>query len=156
MGNTKRKLTQKKRKLRKTRHKKSKGGGCGCGMKPPAVQMKGGFGKASFQPFEQTAGQYYSPINNYNSDPNMPTTMGSGRLSDQVMRGGKRRSLRNKKMRGGELLLGNNQHSLPLSFGTTGGSMASANILTGSGNMNMNEYSQPVGTKFGLNNASLV
>jgi hypothetical protein len=148
MGNTKRKQRQTKRKIRRTRHKNIKGGGCPCNKGfQPSLMLKGGFGKASFQPFEQIAGQYYSSLNNYNSDPNMPNIMGSGRLSAPLLRGGKRKSIRNKKMRGGELLLGNNKQILPLSFGTTGGSMAAVNVLTGSSNYNQNAYSQPVGVK---------
>jgi hypothetical protein len=155
MGNTKRKQTNKRRKNRKTRtiRKKNKGGGCGCGKAPINLPpMKGGYGKASFQPFEQTAGTYSYPVNNYNSDPNMPTTMSSGRLSMPVLRGGKRKSIRHKKMKGGDLLLGNNSQILPLSLGTSGGSMAGVNVLTGYGNNNTNAYSQPISQKFGTNN----
>lgn len=144
------------RKSRNTRNKKTKGG-CGCNKGVTYNKMKGGFGKASFQPFEHSSGQYYYPVNNYSSDPNMPTTMSSGRLSTPLLRGGKKRStIRNKKMKGGELLLGNNHSNLPLSFGTTGGSMASINTLTGTQNINMNSFSQPIGSKFDTNNVPIV
>lgn len=146
MRNTKKNQTQRKRKnnkksIKRTYHRKK--GGCGCANK--GGTMKGGYGAASFQPFEQTAGQYVVPQNNYNNAPDMP---GSGRLSTSVMHGGKpKRSIRNKKMRGGNFLLGNTQSNLPLSFNTSAGGIAGVNTLTGTPNQNINYYSQPIGNK---------
>jgi hypothetical protein len=159
MRNTKRNSTKKStkkqinkgKKIRRTQIKK-KGGGCGCNK----GGMRGGYGKASFQPFEQTSGQYSYPLNTHNSDPNMPTTMGSGRLSTSVLHGGKRRSVRSKRMRGGNFLLGNTPANLQLSFNTATGGVVGANNLTGYSNPNTGIESQPIGSKYGGNNLPLV
>ena len=171
MAKTRRTYKNKVQTRRKSQRKNVKGG-CGCnntkggntnynnklkGGCGACNGMKGGFGKASFQPFEQTSGQYYYGASNINSDPNMPTTMSSGRFTP-MMRGGRRRrrSTKIKKMRGGDLLLGNNQSNLPLSFGTTGGSIASVNTLSGVPNLNSNAFSQPGSTKFNEFNPPMV
>ena len=53
--------------------------------------MKGGYGVASYQPFESTPNQYTYPLNNYSSDPNNPTIMGSERINQPVLhKGGKK------------------------------------------------------------------
>lgn len=160
MRNTKGSQTQKKRKnnkrtVKRVRHKKSKGG-CPCNSSKGGT-MKGGYGAASLQPFEHRGGQYVVPLNSYTSDPNMPDSVSSGRLSTSIMHGGKkRRSMRNKKMRGGNYLLGNTSPDLQSSFNTSIGGAVGANNLTGYSNPNTSVHSQPIGSKFGGNNVPLV
>lgn len=155
-----RKQTQRKRKnnkktVKRIRHKK-KGGGCGCSANKGG-SMRGGYGAASFQPFEHRGGQYVVPLNTYTSDPNMPDSVSSGRLSTSVLHGGKkRRSMRNRKMRGGNYLLGNTPPDFQSSFNTSMGGVVGANNLTGYSNPNTSIHSQPIGAKFGGNNVPIV
>jgi len=102
--------------------KKMKGGDCGC-------QQKGGFGAQSLQPIPI---RYYYAGNTYDSDPNNPAAIVSGR---NYMAGGQRMGQRmgkrmSKRMRGGvsaDPILGAGNTNL--SFGTTPGAFSGASVF---------------------------
>lgn len=145
----------KKSKKRRTHRKNITKGGCGCG------KISGGFGGATFKPFESSPNQYYYQLNSHNQDPNSPAIMGSERLSNNVLRGGsvKNKSSgkkKSKKMRGGNLLLGTTAPNSVVSFGTVQGAMEGSNVMSGISNTNPEVYSQPVENKFGTHNVPIV
>ena len=59
-------------------------------------RFSGGYGPTNFS--ELSTKTYY-PINNYNDDPNNATTMQTERLSNAVLRGGKKRVNNSRKMK---------------------------------------------------------
>jgi len=56
--------------------------------------MKGGYGPSNFS---ELSSKYYYPVNNYNNDPNNPTTMQSEHLSQPVIRGGNKKTQKTQK-----------------------------------------------------------
>ena len=58
-------------------------------------RFSGGYGDTNFT--ELSTKSYY-PTNNYNDDPNNPTIMQTERLSNPVLRGGKKRVNKSRKM----------------------------------------------------------
>jgi hypothetical protein len=111
-------------------------------------KFTGGYGVSNFS--ELSTKHYYSP-NNYNNDPNNPSTMLSGRLTPIIQQGGNRRSYKNRKnsrrQKGGNSILSfgipsnNNFYS---NFGTTNGALGGYNIMRGVQNMDRNTNSQNV------------
>ena len=111
-------------------------------------KFTGGYGVSNFS--ELSTKHYYSP-NNYNNDPNNPSTMLSGRLTSITQQGGNRRSYKNcknsRRQKGGNSILSfgipsnNNFYS---NFGTTNGAFGGYNIMKGVQNMDKNTNSQNV------------
>lgn len=140
-GKTNRKrLSNKSRKTRRN-SKKMKGGDCGC-------QQKGGFGAQSLQPIPI---RYYYAGNTYDSDPNNPSAIVSGR---NYMAGGQRMGQRmskrmgkrmSKRMRGGvsaDPILGAGNTNL--SFGTTQGAFSGASVFHANSIQNPSPTANPV------------
>jgi hypothetical protein len=133
---------------RKTRNKKNKsirkmrGGDCGCN-KP---FFKGGnINPPSFETLPQ---RYYYELNNYNNDPAASNVVLNARNLPNMQSGGKKRKSNkvriNKKMKGGDMLLG--QSSLNNSFtafGTTSGVLSGNNILLGVESRDSSVINQP-------------
>ena len=111
-------------------------------------KFKGGYGASNFS--ELSTKHYYSP-NNYNNDPNNPSTMQSGRLTPITQQGGNRRSYKNRKnsrkQKGGNSILSfgiPSNNNFDSNFGTTNGALGGYNIMRGVQNMDRNTNSQNV------------
>jgi len=83
VNNKSKKSSQKLRKLRKSK------------VKTYRKRFSGGYGPTNFS--ELSTKTYYA-TNNYNDDPNNPTIMQTERLSNPVLRGGKKRVNKSRKM----------------------------------------------------------
>jgi hypothetical protein len=129
---------------RKTRNKKNKmrGGDCGCNK---SIFKGGNINPPSFETLPQ---RYYYELNNYNNDPTASNVLLNARNLPNVQSGGKKRKLTrrrvNKKMKGGDALLGNSSlNNSFTAFGTTGGVISGNNILLGVETPDSSVISQP-------------
>jgi len=86
MANNKSK-TKSKKSLQKLRKSK---------VKTYRKRFSGGYGPTNFSELSTT--NYY-PTNSYNDDPNNPTIMQTERLSNTVLRGGKKRINKTRKIK---------------------------------------------------------
>jgi len=136
---TKGKVAHKKRSTRKNRKGSRKvKGGCGCN----AGLIKGGnINPPSFD--GNLPIRYYYGQNDYQNDPTSPIAIESARNLPGIIKGGKRR--KNKKIKGGDMLLGSAYSNNPfVSFGTTDGARNAVDVLYGSTTTNPSVYNQPV------------
>ena len=149
---TKGKSAYKKRHTRKNRKGTRKiKGGCGCGN---SGLIKGGnINPPSFD--GNLPIRYYYGQNDYQNDPTSPIAIESARNLPGIIKGGKRRN--NKKIRGGDMLLGSVYSNNPVvSFGTIDGARNSVDVLYGNTTTNPSVYSQPTLNGFTSNNPPLV
>jgi hypothetical protein len=158
-GKSKRRVTRK--------NTRKHGGGCGCDKHGGKKQAKrgiskkvGGYGAASYQPFEQHAGNVVSPLipinQNIGGGPTDPSILQSERIAPFRHNGGKKKKV--KKQHGGDVLLGASAYTNNMSgAGTLDGATTGANTFAaGISNMNYATYSHPVDTKFHLHNLPIV
>lgn len=106
--------------LRKTNRKHKHKKGCTYCKKRHSLRRKMKGGSPSFQPFQSQSNQYYYGLNNHNTDPANPSMIVSSRNLPNIV-GGKGRSRRTRRMKGGN----------PMLYGTTN------NMLTNFGNYDM-------------------
>lgn len=139
-----------RKRSRKNKSKRNLKGGCGC---TSTLYTGGNINPVSFN--GSLPIRYYYEQNNYENYPNIENARN---LPDIKFVGGKKSKKilikRNKKMIGGDMLLGNAYSNNPLvSFGTTEGATTSANLLFGSSSLNPSIYDQPA--LKGFNNFNL-
>ena len=149
---TKGKIAHKKRNTRRNKKgtRKIKGGGCGCGNN---VFKGGNINPPSFD--GNLPIRYYYAQNDYQNDPTAPIAVQSARNLPPIMSGGKK-SKRNKKIKGGDMLLGSAYSNNPfMSFGTTDGARNSVDLLYGNTTVNPSVYNQPALQGFNSNNPPL-
>ena len=145
---TKGKIAHKKRHTVKNKKRtlKIKGGGCGCGN---SIFKGGNINPASFN--GNLPIRYYYGQNDYQNDPSDPIVVQSAR-NLPIIKGGKK----NKKIKGGDLLLGSAYSNNPLmSFATSDGARNSVDLLYGNSSVNPSVYSQPTLNGFNSNNPPL-
>lgn len=133
------KKTQRRTKSRNKRIRKTKGG-CGCAN---TLYKGGNINPPSFQTLPLRS---YYELNNYNNDPASSDAVINSRNLANAQSGGRRtRKYRGtKKMRGGDLLLGNSSINNALtSFGTTTGAYTGSNIFSGVAGVNSSIIDQP-------------
>jgi hypothetical protein len=133
---TKGKVVHKKRHTRKNKKGTRKvKGGCGCGN---TIFKGGNINPASFN--GNLPIRYYYGQNDYQNDPSDPIAVQSARNLPAIIKGGKR----NKKIKGGDMLLGSAYSNNPvMSFGTLDGARNSVDLLYGSTTVNPSVYNQP-------------
>lgn len=144
------KAAYKKRNTRKNRKGTRKlKGGCGCNT---GLIKGGNINPASFD--GNLPLRYYYGQNDYQNDPSAPNAIESARNLPAIIKGGKRRN--NKKIKGGDMLLGSAYSSNPvMTFGTLDGASNSVNLLYGSSTVNPSVYNQPTLNGHTTNNPPL-
>ena len=150
----KKRLRNKSKKQCRHKHKKR----CLC-TKRHRKMSGGNVHSASFQPFQQSPGQYYYDVNNHNNDPNDPSVVMSTRNAPNMM-GGKsrrRRGRKSRKMRGGNLILGNGSLNNSLtSFGNLDGAFIGKSIFSGQPILDGSVINQPAYLTYNSNSPPMV
>lgn len=158
----KKNMRKSKKNMRKTK------GGCGCNSSlNTAPVIKGGSGYSNPASFNGSLPiRYYYGQNDHVNDPIDPSVVDNARNFSTIFTtgGGKRarkgtrknRRKRNKKMTGGDLLLGSAYSNNPLmTFGTVDGAANATNILYSNSSVNSSVYSQPTLSGFNSSNPPL-
>ena len=148
MGKSKsiRKYRRKTYKKKRSARRKQKGGDCGCNK--PLI-TGGNINPASFD--GSLSPTKYYPLNTYENDPNNPSTVVGGRMLPngsadvQYVQSGGRRRRKSRKIKGGDILLGNHYSTNPfVNFGTTDGAIYGSRLITGATVVDPSPLNQPI------------